>query len=214
MNKTAIVAGATGLVGACLLDQLLAGRDYSRIKVLTRQPLDRKDARLENIVTDFSDLDALAGALQGDDVFCALGTTLRKAGSKAAFEKVDYHMVVGLARATQKAGARKFIVVSSVGSSIRSPAFYSRVKARMEEAVAGAGFEAVHILRPSLLLGARREFRPGEQIAQWLAPVLAPLFVGPLRPYQPIAAAAVAAAMRACAADPARGVQIHALPRA
>lgn len=210
MSRTAVVAGATGLVGGMLLQQLAARAEYGEIRVLGRRapPL----AAVRFFATDFSDLDALGDALAADDVYCCLGTTLRQAGSKAAFERVDYHMVVDLARAAKKAGARQFIVVSAVGASLNSPAFYSRVKARMEQAVGGLGFEATHVVRPSLLLGRRRELRPAERAAQQAAPLLGWLCIGPLRKYRPVAAADVAAAMIALALREQHGTHLHHLP--
>ena len=212
MARTALLAGATGLVGRQILQQLLQHPDYQRVTVLTRRPLDHEEGKLTTLLTDFSDLSDHAAALAVDDVYCALGTTIRTAGSRAAFERVDYHMVVDLARTARRAGAKRFIVVSAAGSSEKSLAFYSRVKARMEKAVADLGFEAVHILRPSLLLGDRDEFRPAEKIGQLLAPLLRPLMRGPLAPYQPITDVEVAKAMLSVAWSPASGVQLHALP--
>lgn len=212
MSRTALLAGATGLVGGELLRLLAARRDYDQVRVLGRTPPPREGGTIRYVHTDFSDLDALGAELASETVFCCLGTTIRKAGSEAAFERVDYHMVVDLARAAKKAGARKFLVVSAAGASARSPAFYPRVKARMEQAVGDVGFEAVHILRPSLLLGDRAELRPAERLFQWLAPVYSPFLRGPLRRYRPVSATDVAAAMLTLADRPDPGVHVHHLP--
>ncbi len=213
MSRTALVAGPTGLVGRLLVKRLLANPAYTRVIALTRHPLPESGAKLAQLQTDYGDLKQLKGALAADDVFCCLGTTLRKAGSRAAFERVDYHMVVELARAAKAAGARQFLVVSAVGAAPKFPApFYSRVKARMEQAVAEIGFEAVHVLRPSLLLGARAERRIAEDLAQRLAPLVAPLFVGPLKKYRPVDADEVAAALERLALEDRKGVQVHHLP--
>jgi uncharacterized protein YbjT (DUF2867 family) len=212
MSRVAVLAGATGLVGGFLLRQLAARAEYGEIRVLGRRPPDLEAGKVRFVATDYADLSGLSAELAAEDVFCCLGTTIRKAGSRAAFERVDYHMVVDLARTVQKAGARRFIVVSAAGASPRSPAFYSRVKARMEETVAALPFEAVHILRPSLLLGERAESRPAEQLAQRLAPLVSPLMVGPLRRYRPIHAAEVAGAMVRMALSGPRGAHVHALP--
>ncbi len=212
MSRTAAVVGATGLVGGELLRQLAKRRDYAQIKVLGRSPPRQEAGNIRFIHSELSELGDRAAELAVDEVFCCLGTTIRKAGSEAAFERVDYHMVVDLARAAKKAGAKKFLVVSSAGASAKSPAFYSRVKARMEQAVSDVELETVHILRPSLLLGDRPEFRPGERLAQWLAPLYSPLLVGPLKRYRPITATEVAAAMIVLAARPEVGVHIHHLP--
>lgn len=212
MSRTAVLAGSTGLVGRELLNQLLAQREYSRVTVLGRSPPPREGGKIKFVATDFSNLDGLAADLAVSDVFCCLGTTLAKAGSDAAFERVDYHMVVDLARAAKKAGAKKFLVVSAAGASLKSPAFYPRLKARMEQAVSEIGFEATHILRPSLLLGARQESRPAERLFQMLAPFYSPFLRGPLRRYCPVRAAMVAAAMVQLALGSSAGTQVHHLP--
>lgn len=209
MSKIALVAGGTGLVGSRLLRRLLEDPRYAKVKLLSRRAPDLQHAKLEVLLVDLADL---AGVdLAADDVYCCLGTTLRQAGSKAAFERVDYHMVVDLARATKKAGAKQFLVVSSLGAGTRSPAFYSRVKGRMEQAVSEAGFEAVHILRPSLLLGTREQRRPAEDLAQRAAPLLRLLLRGPLAIYRPIAADQVAGEMQRLAALEQAGTQVHTL---
>lgn len=212
MNRTAVVAGATGLVGGALLRQLLASGDYARVTVLGRRAPAERSGKLKFVASDFTNLESLAAELAVDDVFCCLGTTLRKAGSQAAFERVDYHMVVDLARAAKKAGARQFLVVSSVGTSARSPAFYSRTKARMEQAVGEVGFATTHVVRPSLLLGRRAESRPAEDLAQKLAPLVAPLMRGRLRKYRPVRADDVAAALVQLALRGERGLHLHHLP--
>jgi uncharacterized protein YbjT (DUF2867 family) len=212
MTRAALVAGPTGLVGRHLVQRLLANPQYDRVVVLTRRPTGASNARLVEVQSDLEGLKKLGDQIAADDVFCCLGTTMRKAGSRAAFERVDYHMVVELARAAKAAGARQFLVVSSVGASMKSPAFYSRVKAQMEKTVSDLGFDAVHILRPSLLLGSREERRVAEDLAQKLAPLVAPLFVGPLQKYRPIAANEVAAAMETLALQSRKGVHVHHLP--
>jgi uncharacterized protein YbjT (DUF2867 family) len=212
MSRTAVISGATGLVGAALLDQLLKGSDYSRVIAVSRRPLGVTHPKLSVVQHSLEDFTQPDAALAADDAFCTLGTTTAKSG-KVGLERVDYHMVVDFARAVRAAGARRFTVVSSLGASARSPAFYSRVKARMEQAVAEIDFDAVDILRPSLLLGDRQESRPAEALAQRLAPLIAPLFVGFLKPYRPIAASDVARAMIEVTLEPAQGLRIHVLPR-
>lgn len=212
MARIALVAGATGLVGQHLVQRLLVSGAYDRIKLLTRRPLAIDDGRIENVISDYADLAALGARLQADDVFCCLGTTLKKAGSRAAFEDVDYRMVVDLARAARAQGARQFLVVSAAGTAEHSPSFYSRVKAKMERDVAAVGFDAVHILRPSLLLGARDESRPAEAISQVLMPLLNPLLVGGLKKYRAIRGEDVAEALLQLARHETRGVHIHHLP--
>jgi uncharacterized protein YbjT (DUF2867 family) len=211
MTRTALLAGPTGLVGSELLKLLLADPGYREVRALSRRPLPIEHAKLEVLITDYADVRKLGPGLGVDDVFCCLGTTLRTAGSRAAFERVDYGMVLDLARATREAGAARFVVVSAAGTS-DSGAFYSRVKARMERDVATLGFPVVHIVRPSLLLGGRSEHRPGESIAQKLSPLLAPLMRGPLLKYRPVQASEVAQAMVALAKRDEAGTHVHHLP--
>lgn len=212
MARIALVAGATGLVGMALLRRLTADADYREVRVLGRRAPPEAGGKVRFVESDFSNLDALARELAVDDVFCCLGTTIRKAGSQAEFERVDFHMVVALARAAHRAGAKRFLVVSAVGASEHAAAFYSRVKGRMEKAVRELPFEAVHLVRPSLLLGDRAERRPGEQAAQVLAPWLSPLLRGPLAKYRAIPADEVAAALVTLARRPAKGAHVHHLP--
>ena len=212
MTRTALVAGGTGLTGSLLLRQLAADPDYVQVRAMGRRAPAYDAGKIRLLVTGFDKLEGLSPELAVDDVFCCLGTTLKKAGSLAAFERVDYHMVVDLARAAHKAGARQFIVMSAAGTSATSPAPYSRVKARMEAAVSEIPFEAVHILRPSLILGSRAERRPAEHIAQIVAQLLSPLLVGPLRKYRAVQAADIASAMITVAKSGARGVHVHHLP--
>lgn len=214
MSRTALVAGPTGLIGAQLLQRLLHDPAYREVRTLNRRPLPLQHERLRELRTDDARLDDLGDALAVDDVFCCLGTTLAIAGSRAAFEDVDHRMVVDLARAARAAGAHQFLVVSALGASRHALAFYSRVKGRMEAAVADLGYTAVHILRPSLLLGEREQARPAEEVAQRIAPKLAPLLRGPLSRYRPISGADVAEAMQRLALRGTPGVHVHYLPLA
>lgn len=210
MANTALVAGATGLIGQHLVTRLLNSGVYGRIKVLARRPLSLEDSRIETLLTDYSDLAALD--LRADDVYCCLGTTLKTAGSRAAFERVDYGMVMDLARAARAQGARQFLVVSAAGTSATSPSFYSRVKAKMESDLSALDYAAIHILRPSLLLGARTESRPAEHISQMVMPLFNPLLLGPLKKYRAVKAEDVAEALLQLALRNCRGVHIHHLP--
>ena len=195
-TTTALLAGATGLVGRALVTRLLAGDRRQHLVVLARKPVPAspRDPRLTVRVGDMAALAGEAGAI--DDVYIALGTTIKVAGSEAAFRAVDLDLVVALARAARAAGARRLAIVSALGADRRSRVFYNRVKGEMEEAVTGLGYASVVIARPSLLLGDREALgqptRPGEV---WAARLLGPLL--PLVPagVRPIAASVVAAAM-------------------
>lgn len=212
MSRIALVAGATGVVGNQLLNKLLTSPDYAEVRILARRPLSQTHAKLSVLQTDFTDLARLGDALKADDVFCCLGTTLRKAGSKAAFEQVDYHYVVSLARAARATGSKQFLVISSVGAGLKATSFYLQVKGRMERDVIAAGYPSTHFLRPSLLMGPREESRPGERLAQIVMPLFSPLLLGTMRKYRPIEASAVADSMLTLALRNESGAHVHHLP--
>ena len=155
--KSVAVAGASGLVGSSLLQLLLS--DCERVAAVTRRPFGISSPKLVEIAGDFEHLAPLG---EIDAAFCALGTTIKKAGSQEAFRRVDAAYVVAFAKAACEAGAKRFAVVSSVGTEVDSSNFYLRVKSEMEEAVRAIPFEGVYIMRPSFLMGDRPEARPAE----------------------------------------------------
>jgi len=159
-------------------------------------------------LTDFDRLDAATGDFAGADLFCALGTTIKKAGSQEQFRKVDFDYPLRLAELGKHEGIRSFSLVSAMGANARSGIFYSRVKGETEDRIAALGLRALFLLRPSLLLGERDEFRRGERLASAVAKPLSILFAGPLSKYKPVEGAAVAAAMIASALPGNAGVHI------
>ncbi len=195
MNRTALLAGATGLVGGYVLDHLLRSDNYERVLTLTRRPLQRTHPKHENRIVDFDRLEEHAPRIGADDVFCCLGTTMKQAGSREAFERVDLDYPTTLARLASAGGAKQFLLVSSMGADPRSLFFYSRVKGRTEERVSAFPFTSVFLFRPSLLLGERDERRPGEAAAERILKGLAPVLRGPLGRLKPIRAEAVARVM-------------------
>ncbi|MBC6988165.1 NAD-dependent epimerase/dehydratase family protein [Hymenobacter sp. BT491] len=208
-QKTALIAGATGLVGSTLLPLLLASERYAKVITVGRRPLPLVHPKLEQRVMDLDQLEENRLSLIADDVYCCLGTTMRQAGSKEAFYKVDYLYVVKLAATTAGNFAAQFLVVSAMGADAESRIYYNRVKGEMEDAVRQTPFRVIHIFRPSLLLGERREKRLGEQIGFVLMKLLNPLLLGPLRKYRAVPAAAVARAMIRAAAEDGGGVRVH-----
>ena len=210
-GRTALIAGATGLVGTYCLRLLIASPDYSRITAVVRRRMPVNHPKFVQQVVDFERISELALS-SCDDVFCALGTTIKKAGSQAAFRRVDVDYPRMIAESGLRSGAQRFILVSSVGADPSSRSFYLRTKGELEQAVAAMPFQAVHILRPSLLLGTRPESRLGEGIAQKLMPLVSPLLRGRYSKYRPIAAAKVASAMVYVAGLSAAGVHVYEYP--
>jgi uncharacterized protein YbjT (DUF2867 family) len=204
MAHIALIAGATGLTGGLCLDRLLASRAYESVIALVRRP---SGISGEQIV-DFDNLSALE-VPANSDVFCALGTTIRKAGSQEHFRRVDLDYPVALAKRAAACRARQFLVMSSAGADASSTNFYLRTKGEMEQSIIGLPFYAVHVFRPSLLLGKRAEFRPGERVGAALSPAMSVLLVGSLRRYRPISAEQVARAMCAAAWAGAEGPQVY-----
>lgn len=165
LMKTALLAGSTGLIGSQLLTLLLDSNRYSRVIALTRHELPAHP-KLTQIHADGQTLIAYVDQLGADDVFCCLGTTMAKAGSKEKFHQVDFTYPVELATLALARGATQFLVVSSLGADKSSAIYYNQVKGELEEALMGMGYQTLHILRPSLLLGPRKESRTGEDSAK------------------------------------------------
>ena len=204
--KTALIAGSTGLVGRHLLFYLLESSRYDKVIALTRTDLVVSDPKLVQVKTDYTNLEEIKKELKADDVFCCLGTTIAKAGSKEKFMEVDLHYPLALAKITRKAGAKQFLAISALGASKNSSIFYNQVKAKMEEVVTEVGFTATHFFRPSLLLGARNERRPGEDAAKLVYRIF--WFLIP-RKYKAIEADKVARAIVYYAGREQRGIFIH-----
>jgi uncharacterized protein YbjT (DUF2867 family) len=207
--KTALIAGASGLVGSYCLRLLLGSARYSKVIALGRHPLPMQHPKLQQLIVDYDRLDNYRHSLIADDIYCCLGTTIKEAGSKENFYKVDFSYVRKLAAITSANFASQFLVVSSLGANPNSPVFYSRVKGQMEAAVTPMPFLAVHIFQPSLLLGPRPQKRFGEQMAQAVLPRLKFLLLGPLKKYRPVKAESVARAMLYAAMQDGAGVCRH-----
>jgi len=195
--RRALLVGATGLVGSFLLDRLLASALYASVGAWVRHALPREHPKLRVEQIDFEHLGERR--IETEDVYCCLGTTIRQAGSKDAFRRVDFDYPLALARAAARDGAQRLLVISALGADARSAVFYSRVKGEMEDAVRRAGVPRTYVFRPSLLDGPRREFRLGERLALLAGNALSPLLLGKLARYRPIQADVVAAALLAAA---------------
>jgi len=200
-RKTALVFGATGLTGRALTGLLLDDHRYARVVVFTRRPLRQNHSKLETIVNDLKEPESIAGKIQGNDVFCCLGTTMKKAGSKEAFRTVDLELPVKLAEIAHTNGVGKFLVISSIGADPDSRNFYLKTKGEMEKELEKFNFRQLSIFRPSLLIGKRDEFRLGEAIGKFFYTLFSFLFIGPVKKYKGVNVRKLAKAMVKAAND-------------
>lgn len=209
MNQSdhALIFGASGLVGRHLLNGLLENGRYTQVIAPVLTPLDLSHPSLIQKTVDFDRLEELAADFQNADVFICLGTTIKKAKSQEAFAQVDLGYPLAIGRLAKQEGSLRLLAVSAMGANAKSQVFYNRVKGEMEQGLAGLELPIVHVFRPSLLLGDRKEFRLGETAASYLMRALDFTLVGPLRQYRAIPA--VAAAMEKAARDGHPGFQVH-----
>jgi uncharacterized protein YbjT (DUF2867 family) len=203
--KTAIIIGATGLIGKSLVEQILENPAYSKVVLLLRKPLNISHSKLIQEVIDFDKPDA--SKVVGDDLFCAMGTTLAKAGSKDAQYKIDCTYPYEIGKIAKANGVKQYLLVSSLGADADSSNFYLRTKGDLEQKIKSLGFENFVSFRPSFLLGDRQEFRLGEKIAVVFVKLLNPLLIGGLKKYRGIEASRVASAMQRMANQGLSGVR-------
>jgi len=162
----AILIGGTGLTGSFLVRLLLADSAITKVISVSRKPLNISNAKLtEVLVSDLAELPGIESEIRGDIYFCCLGTTIKTAGSKENFEKVDHHAIVAFARIAKAHDAKSFTFVSAMGANVSSMFFYNQVKGRTENYVKALGLRSLIIFRPALLVGPRHEFRLAERIA-------------------------------------------------
>ncbi|HOO83464.1 MAG TPA: NAD(P)H-binding protein [Prolixibacteraceae bacterium] len=204
MKKTALLAGATGLVGKHLLKQLLENPAYDQIIVVSRRPIDNKHPKLKVHIYNFDQLEDLTLAPGIDECFCTLGTTQKKSG-KNGLKKVDFDYVVKLASLCKKNNIDKFLIVSSQGANQKSMFFYMRTKGQMEQAVKTSGIKTVYIVRPSLISGKRDEFRLTESIGATIYSLFDWMMVGPLKKIKAVSAEKIANCMIHMAKNPQTG---------
>jgi uncharacterized protein YbjT (DUF2867 family) len=194
MSRTAIVIGATGLVGSHLVKLLLKNNNYKSIKIFGRRTLGLKDVKIKEFITDFDDLNSIKKEISGDVLFSTMGTTIKSAGTKEAQYKVDYTYQFEFAKMAAENGVKNYILVSSAGANANSRFFYMRMKGELDQAVQSLTFENKSILRPATLAGNRTEKRAGEKFAIHVTHFMARLIPG-LKKYRPIHADIVATAM-------------------
>ena len=196
--RSAIVVGATGLVGSHLVQLLCESEEYISVKVLTRRKLDYEHEKLVERIVNFDGL-AESDFDFAHEVFCCLGTTIKKAGTKEQFEKVDVEYPLTVASLAKKRGIRHFIVISAMGANDKAFAYYSRVKGKLEKELIDLDLPQLSIVRPSLLIGQRKEFRLGEKAGEVALNVRNPLLIGPMKKARSIEASQVALAMKVIA---------------
>lgn len=209
MGKKALIVGSTGLVGNELLHILLEGEEYDQVIAMVRSPLQLNHTKLTEIVVDFDKLQNNPVCFAVDDVFCCLGTTIKKAKSKEAMYKVDVEYPLTIAQMAKDKSAKQFLLISSMGANPKSSVWYSRMKGSLEQELRKINYDSISILRPSLLLGNRKEFRLGERFSGVILKAVSPLFVGPLRKYRAIQARSVALAMYRAAQMSTSGATVY-----
>lgn len=208
-NKTALVFGATGLIGGFVVELLLLHPAYAKVAVFVRRPLKLDHPKLVQQVVDFDRPERFQHLVKGDDLFCCLGTTMAKAGNKEAFYKVDFTYAFEAAKTGLRNGVGQYLLVSSVGADPNSMFFYSKVKGELEAALQALGYWGLHIFQPSVLLGERNENRFGEQLAGKIGRVFDRLTGGLLTKYRPIEADVVAKAMVSAAQGLKPGIHVY-----
>lgn len=207
-GQTAVVLGATGLIGSSLVEQLLADDKFSTVRVLVRRPIAIQHPKLEVLITDFTDYDAYKKNLgTGDCIFSCVGTTNANVkGDKLLYRSIDFDIPVNAARFGKEAGFKQFLLVSALGADARSRFFYTRLKGEVEEMIAGYKFKSFHVFRPSFLVGRKQSERTGETLLTSLFRVFS--FLIPSN-YKAISGATVAKAMLTAAKQKKEGLSVY-----
>ncbi|MGG7034227.1 MAG: NAD(P)H-binding protein [Flavobacterium sp.] len=207
--KTALIIGGTGLVGSQLLEILLKNSEYEKVISFVKRESGLKHPKLEEHIIDFDKIETYQDLVYGDDFFCTIGTTIKKAGTKEAFKKVDFEYPQQFAKIAIQNKVKQFLIVSSIGADSGSSSFYLKTKGEIEDFLKNCAFENVSILRPSALLGKRNEFRLGERFMLFIMKMLSFLFVGNLQKYKAIESKTVAEALFKIAQKSNKGFQIY-----
>lgn len=194
-KRTAIIFGSTGLIGNLLLEELIHSAEYAEIRIFVRQPTGISEAKVLEYAVDFSNHDSYSSLITGDDIFICLGTTIKKAGSVKKMEEIDRDLPVKIAATALANGVKKIAVVSSIGANPNASNYYMRIKGEMEQEIMKLKFENTAIVRPSMLLGERKEKRAGETAGKVVMKIVHPLLVGKMKKYRGIHGKDVARAM-------------------
>ncbi|MGE5381990.1 MAG: NAD(P)H-binding protein [Omnitrophica WOR_2 bacterium] len=192
---TAVVFGASGLTGRFVTEHLIHDNRYSKILLFVREEIPVSSKKINQVIFNPEKVDSISSELIGDHLFCCLGTTIKKAGSKKVFYSIDHDLVVKIATIAAANNFRSFVVISSIGANYKSKNFYLNTKGKMEESLKSFKFENLSVVRPSILLGLRHERRMTEEVGKVLMKVIAPLLIGKLSKYRPIHSSTVAKSM-------------------
>ena len=209
MNKKAILLGATGLIGADLLNKLLANDCYSVVLVISRKEIKINHSKLKQLIVDFEHINQYESQIIGDEVFCCLGTTIKKTPDLSTYRKIDYQYPLDVAKIAFKNGAKSYHIVSAMGANVKSKLFYNRTKGEVERDLQKMPLESIHIYQPALLDGNRKEERTAEKLMIGLFRLLNPILIGPLKKYRSIKIETVASAMLNQAQKKIKGIFIY-----
>jgi uncharacterized protein YbjT (DUF2867 family) len=193
--KTAIILGASGLTGGLVLEKLLMDNNYSSIKVFVRNSLHKTHPKLEEIICGLLQLEEQENLFQADEVYCCIGTTMKKTPDKKVYRAIDFGIPVNAAKLCSKNRISTLITVSALGANAKSSIFYNRTKGEMEAAVLDEKIKNTYFLQPSFIGGNRSEKRTGEKIGIAIFKFINPILIGPLRKYRLIEAKKIALAM-------------------
>ncbi len=207
--KTALIIGSSGLIGKQLLNYLLESTAYEKVIAFNKRDIGSNHPKLEQHLIDFDNIVTYENLIKGDDFFCTIGTTIKKAGSKEAFRKVDYSYPKQFAEIAKTNNVKHFLIVSSLGANEKSSNFYIKTKGEIENFLIKSNFESLSIFRPSILAGDRDEFRLGEKFGLLFMNLFSFLFTGNLKKYKPIASEIVAKGMFTVAQKNKLGVSIY-----
>ena len=207
--KTALIIGSTGLIGSELLNLLLDSNDYLKVITFVKRDTEIKHPKLTQHIIDFDKPETYKDLVVGDDFFCTIGTTIKKAGSKEAFRKVDFEYPRQFASFALQNKVKQFLIISSLGADAKSGNFYLKTKGEIQDFLKDCSFENVAVLQPSLLLGNRTEFRLGEKVGAFFMKTFSFLFLGNLKKYKPIEGKTVAKAFFKIAQTNNKGFKIY-----
>ena len=207
--KTALIIGSTGLIGSQLLNLLLDSNDYIKVISFVKRDTGIKHKKLTQHIIDFDKPQTYKEVVVGDDFFCTIGTTIKSAGSKNAFRKVDFEYPKQFAAFALQHKVNQFLLISSLGADENSSNFYLKTKGEIENFLKNCDFESVSILQPSLLLGNRTEFRLGEKLGAFFMKTFSFLFLGNIKKYKPIESKTVAKALLKIAQTNTKGFKIY-----